>query len=120
MGRDTFEASLDCLAPRGLLVSFGNASGEVTGVSFSTLASKGSLYATRPTLGTFIADRAALVGAADELFGLLRRGILRVEIGQTFALPDAAAAHTALESRRMTADLRAFSISRRCSLETEP
>lgn len=102
VGRDTFEASLDCLAPRGLLVSFGNASGEVTGVSFSTLASKGSLYATRPTLGTFIADRAALVDAADELFGLLRRGILRVEIGQTFALHDAAAAHAAIESRRTT------------------
>jgi len=102
VGKDTFPASLDCLAPRGLFVSFGNASGPVPPFSIMMLAQKGSLYVTRPTLVTFTADRAATTRMADELFALVKDGKIRSEARQRFALKDAVAAHRALESRGTT------------------
>ena len=102
IGRDTFETSLSCLAPRGLMVSYGNASGPVTGVDVGTLGARGSLYLTRPSLMTYIAARPELEAAAAELFGLLQAGVLRPAIGQRFALRDAAQAHKALEAGQTT------------------
>ena len=102
VGHDSFTASLDCLAPRGLMVSYGNASGEVTGVSLSQLAQRGSLYVTRPKLMTFIAKRSSLEAAAAELFDVLTIGAVRVEIGQSFPLSRTAEAHRALEGRATT------------------
>lgn len=102
VGRDSFVASLDCLAPRGLMVSYGNASGEVTDVSLGMLAARGSLYVTRPKLATFIARREQLEGAAAELFAVVASGAVKVEIGQDFPLSRIADAHRALEERRTT------------------
>ncbi|MCX2561467.1 quinone oxidoreductase [Acetobacter farinalis] len=102
IGRDTFEVSLSCLAPRGLMVSYGNASGPVTGVDVGTLAAHGSLYLTRTSLITYIAKRPELEASAAEMFSLLGQGVLRPSIGQRFALKDAAQAHRALESRATT------------------
>jgi len=102
VGKDTWESSLDCLAPRGLLVSFGNASGAVTGVNLGILAQKGSLYVTRPTLASYADTPAHLQAMADELFGLLASGQIQVEIGQRFALSEAAAAQRALGGRQTT------------------
>lgn len=100
VGRDTWLASLDALAPRGLMVSFGNASGPVTGVDLGLLARKGSLFVTRPTLGTYVTPRPRLEAAATELFGMVAAGQLRATIGQRWPLEEAAAAHAALEGRR--------------------
>ncbi|MBP0495201.1 quinone oxidoreductase family protein [Pararoseomonas indoligenes] len=102
VGRDTFSPSLDCLAPFGLLVSYGNASGPVTGVDLGILAAKGSLFVTRPTLATHTAKRADLLAMADELFSVVRSGQVKIEINQTYALRDAATAHRDLESRKTT------------------
>jgi NADPH2:quinone reductase len=102
VGRDTFERSLDCLAPRGLMVSFGQASGAVPPLNLGVLAQKGSLFLTRPTLATYIAAREDLVSAAEELFEVLRRGAVKVQIGQTYPLKDAARAHRELEQRKTT------------------
>ncbi|GAA09550.1 alcohol dehydrogenase [Acetobacter tropicalis NBRC 101654] len=102
IGRDTFETSLNCLAPRGLMVSYGNASGPVTGVAVGTLAAHGSLYLTRPSLGSYIAKPEELQASASVLFDLLAKGVLKPSIGQKFALQDAAKAHSALESRKTT------------------
>ncbi len=99
VGKDSFVASLDCLAPRGLMISYGNASGEVTGINLSLLAVRGSLYLTRPTLMSYIATRAALDRASAELFDVFTSGALKVKIGQQFTLSKAADAHRALESR---------------------
>lgn len=100
VGAATWATSLDCVAPRGLLVSFGKASGPVTGVNLGILAQKGSLYVTRPTLGSYANTPERLQAMADELFGLVQRGAITVEIGQRFALADAAEAHRALAGRR--------------------
>src|SRR5690606_6089206 len=100
VGKDTWEASLDCLQPRGLMVSFGNASGPVTGVNLGVLANKGSLYVTRPTLGGYTTSREAVQAATGELFGLISEGKIKVHIGQRFRLDDAAKAHEALASRK--------------------
>ncbi|MDG9923450.1 MULTISPECIES: NADPH:quinone reductase [unclassified Pseudomonas] len=102
VGKDTWERSLDCVAPRGLLVSFGNASGAVTGVNLGVLAQKGSLYLTRPTLGHYASNAENLQAMADELFGLIASGAIRVEIGRRYALAEAAAAQDALSSRQTT------------------
>ncbi|MBD9483329.1 NADPH:quinone reductase [Pseudomonas sp. PDM14] len=102
VGKDTWEMSLDCVAPRGLLVSFGNASGAVSGVNLGILAQKGSLYVTRPTLFSYANTAERLQAMADELFALVADGSLSVEIGQRFALADAAKAHDALSSRQTT------------------
>jgi NADPH2:quinone reductase len=102
VGKDTFDASLSCLAPLGLMVSFGNASGAVPPFELSLLSAKGSLYVTRPTLATYTAKRADLVASAGTLLAAVESGVLRTHINQSFALADAADAHRALESRRTT------------------
>jgi NADPH2:quinone reductase len=102
VGKDTWLTSLDCLQPRGLMVSFGNASGPVDEVNLGILAAKGSLYVTRPTLGTHIATREKLAEAADELFGLVSKKKIVVNIGQRFALEDAGLAQAALAGRKTT------------------
>ncbi|WP_394560037.1 NADPH:quinone reductase [Aquipseudomonas alcaligenes] len=102
VGKDTWERSLDCVAPRGLLVSFGNASGAVTGVNLGVLAQKGSLYVTRPTLGHYASNAENLQAMADELFGLIASGAIKVEIGRRYALADAAQAQDALSGRQTT------------------
>jgi NADPH2:quinone reductase len=102
IGRDTFTASLDCLRPLGLMVSYGNASGPVTGIDVGLLAAKGSLYLTRPTLATYAARREDLVAASKELFDVVASGAVKIAVNQTFPLKDAGAAHAALESRQTT------------------
>ena len=102
VGKDTFAASLDCLAPLGLMVSYGNASGPVPPVEISVLAAKGSLYLTRPTLATYTAKRQDLLNTANDLFAVVQSGAVKIQVNQTFPLKDAAAAHTALESRKTT------------------
>jgi NADPH2:quinone reductase len=102
VGRDTFMKSLDCLAPRGLMVSFGNASGPVDPFSPLVLSQKGSLFLTRPTLFHYVATRQELEEAAGELFEMLTSGKVKVELNQRFPLKDAAEAHRALEARKTT------------------
>ena len=102
VGKDTFDGSLDCLAPLGLMVSFGNASGPVPPVSPLVLAQKGSLFLTRPTLMTYTAKREDLLATAADLFAVIRSGAVKVRIDATFPLREAAAAHVALEARRTT------------------
>ncbi len=102
VGRDTFMGSLDCLAPLGLMVTFGNASGPVPPVEPALLAAKGSLFLTRPTLATYAAKRADLVATANDLFDVVKNGAVKIMVNQTFSLRDAAAAHEALEARRTT------------------
>lgn len=102
VGAATFEGSLDCLAPRGLLVSFGNASGPVAPFSPNVLAQKGSLYLTRPTLGNYTATRAELLAVAADYFAVLASGKVSVQVNQRYALADAAQAHRDLESRKTT------------------
>ena len=102
VGKDTFFRSLDCLKPRGLMVSFGNSSGAVEPFSPGELAKRGSLYLTRPTLGAYMATRSELEAMAADLFGMVESGKLKVEVNQTFPLAQAAEAHRALESRRTT------------------
>jgi NADPH2:quinone reductase len=102
VGKDTFFGSLDCLRPRGLMVSYGNASGPVAPVAPLELGKRGSLYLTRPSLFHFISTRSALQRAADELFDLVHRSVISVHVGQTYPLQDAARAHRDLESRRTT------------------
>jgi NADPH2:quinone reductase len=102
VGRDTFMQSLDCLRPRGLMVSFGNASGPVEPMSPLLLSQKGSLYLTRPTLFHYIATRAELEQSATELFEMVMSGKVKIEGKQSFPLKDAAEAHRALEARKTT------------------
>lgn len=100
VGKDTWMTSLDCLRLRGLMVSFGNASGPVEGVALALLNQKGSLYVTRPKNSDYTPDRASLQKAASELFGLVADGSIKVTIGQRFPLAEAAKAQEALESRK--------------------
>lgn len=102
VGKDTFLRSFDCLSPRGLMVSFGQSSGAVEPFAPGLLAQKGSLLLTRPTLFTYIAKRSDLHQSAGALFDMVRRGRVKIDIGQRFALADAADAHRALEARRTT------------------
>jgi NADPH2:quinone reductase len=102
VGRDTFMKSLDCLAPYGMLVVFGNASGPVPPFELGMLAAKGSLYITRPTLATYTAKPEELAGSAAALFDVVQKGVVRIEVNQRFPLKDAAEAHRALEARRTT------------------
>ncbi len=101
-GQDTFEASLDCLRPLGLMVSYGNASGPVAIPDLGILARKGSLFLTRPTGATYFSSRADLLTATGALFAAVLSGLIKPVIGQRFALRDAAAAHRALEGRTTT------------------
>lgn len=102
VGKDTFFESLDCLRPRGMMVSYGNASGPPPAFSPLELARRGSLYLTRPTLFNYITSPAELTAAARELFALVARKKLKVRVGQRYALADAAQAHRDLEARRTT------------------
>lgn len=102
VGKDTFGPSLDSLAPLGLMVSYGNASGPVPPVDVGILAAKGSLFLTRPTLATYTAKRSDLVAVANDLFGVVEAGAVKIRVNQTFPLAEAAAAHEALEARRTT------------------
>ncbi len=102
IGKDTFMASLDCLAPLGTMVSFGNASGPVPPVDIGILGAKGSLFLTRPSLATYAAKRADLERIAGELFQVVGEGVVKIRVNQTFPLAEAAAAHRALESRQTT------------------
>jgi NADPH2:quinone reductase len=102
IGKDTFPASLDCLRPRGMFVSFGASSGAIPPFNIMLLAQKGSLFATRPSLQTYSAKREDLLAAADELFAMVRAGKIRSDIRQTYPLKDAAEAHRRLESRDTT------------------
>jgi len=102
IGKDTFPASLDCLAPRGLFVSFGNASGPIAAFNLGLLAQKGSLYATRPTLFGYAAKRSDLLAMSAELFAMVEAGKVKADVRQTFPLAAAADAHRALESRATT------------------
>ena len=96
IGKDTFTTSLDCLAPLGLMVSYGNASGPVPPVDIGILAAKGSLFLTRPTLATYAAKRADLEKTANDLFDVVQKGAVKIAVNQTFPLKDAAAgAHRA-------------------------
>ncbi|MCS4272234.1 MULTISPECIES: quinone oxidoreductase [Raoultella] len=101
VGKDTWEASLDCLQRRGLMVSFGNSSGPVTGVNLGILNQKGSLYVTRPSLQGYITNREELVEASNELFSLIASGVINVDVAesQKYPLADARRAHEVLESR---------------------
>lgn len=102
VGRDTFMKSLDCLKIRGLMVSFGNASGPPQPIAPGLLAQKGSLYLTRPTLFHYIATRQQLEQSASELFDMVSSGKVKIEVQQRFALKDAAEAHRALQARKTT------------------
>jgi NADPH2:quinone reductase len=102
VGKDTFMGSLDCLRPFGLMVSFGNASGPVTGVDLGILAQKGSLYVTRPTLQTYAAKREDLVAGANDLFDAVLSGTVKIDVNHRYPLKDAAQAHRDLESRKTT------------------
>ncbi|MGX9966477.1 quinone oxidoreductase family protein [Roseomonas sp. F4] len=101
VGRDSFTPSLDCLAPYGMMVSYGNASGPVT-TDIGILAAKGSLYLTRPTLATYTAKREDLEAHSAALFDVVAKGAVKIRVNQTFALKDAAEAHRALEARKTT------------------
>jgi len=102
VGKSTWEGSLDCLRPRGLMVSFGNASGPVPPVNLGILSTKGSLFVTRPTLATHIASRADLVERSNALFEIVASGKVMIETTKTYKLADAAQAHRDLESRKTT------------------
>jgi NADPH2:quinone reductase len=102
IGKDTFMAGLDCLSPRGIMVTYGNASGPVDPFSPSILAAKGSLFVTRPTLAHYTRTHAELQETADDLFAVIASGAVKVAINQRFALKDAAQAHDALTSKKTT------------------
>lgn len=102
VGKDTFERSLDCLRPLGMMVSYGNSSGPVAPISPLVLSAKGSLFLTRPTLMTYTARREDLLATAAELFDVVRSGAVRIEIRQTYSLAEAGRAHRDLEARRTT------------------
>ena len=102
VGQSTFMTSLDCLRPRGLLVVFGNASGPVTSFDLGLLAAKGSLYVTRPTVMTYMADDRELAEASRDLVDIVKSGKVKIPINQRYALVDVAKAHRDLESRATT------------------
>ena len=102
VGKDTFATSLDCLAPLGLMASYGSASGPVPPVDIGVLAAKGSLFLTRPTLATYTAKRSDLEKVTTDLFDVVAKGAVKIQVNQTWPLSEAAAAHTALEARRTT------------------
>jgi NADPH2:quinone reductase len=105
IGKDTFPASLDCIKPLGLFVTFGNASGPIDAFNAGILAAKGSLYMTRPTLGTYTATRADLVATANDLFEVVASGAVKINVNHKYALKDAAQAHIDLEGRKTTGSI---------------
>jgi NADPH2:quinone reductase len=102
VGKDTWETSLDCLQPRGLMVSFGNASGSVEGVSLNTLSAKGSLFVTRPTLGSHVNTQEKMQAAADDLFSMVLKKKIKIRIDQRYPLEQAGLAQEALAARKTT------------------
>jgi NADPH:quinone reductase len=102
VGKDTFYKSLDCVAPLGLLASFGQSSGAIGPVDIGILAGKGSLFLTRPTLNTYTATREDLLTAARELFEVVQKGAVKIQVNQTYPLRDAAKAHHDLQDRKTT------------------
>jgi NADPH2:quinone reductase len=102
IGKDTFPASLDCIRPLGMFVSFGSASGPIAAFDINLLQFKGSLYATRPTLNTYAAKREDLLSIASDLFAVVGSGAVKIPINQKYALRDAAKAHRDLEGRATT------------------
>ncbi len=102
VGRDTWDGSLDCLQPLGMMVSYGNASGPVPPISPLVLSAKGSIFLTRPSLMTYVARRADLLASAAELFAVIASGAVKIEINQTYPLAEAERAHRDLEARRTT------------------
>ena len=102
VGKDTFYKSLDCLAPLGLMASFGQSSGAIGPVDIGILAGKGSLFLTRPTLNTYTATRDDLLTASRELFEVVQKGAVKLQINQTYPLRDAAQAHRDLQERKTT------------------
>lgn len=102
VGKDTFMKSLDCLAPLGFAVLFGQSSGNVEPLNLGLLAQKGSLYVTRPTLNTYAAKRENLLAMAKELFDVVLSGAVKIEVNQTYPLKDAAKAHADIEARKTT------------------
>jgi NADPH2:quinone reductase len=102
VGKDTFYKSLDCLAPLGLMASFGQSSGAIGPVDIGILAAKGSLFLTRPTLNTYTASRQDLLTAANDLFDVVKKGVVKLAINQTYPLRDAASAHRDLQDRKTT------------------
>lgn len=102
VGKDTFMESLDCLAPLGLMASFGNASGAVAPVNIGILAQKGSLFLTRPTMVTYTSAREDLLTAARELFAVVKKGAVKISINQRYPLREAAQAHRDIEARKTT------------------
>lgn len=102
IGQDTYPASLDCLKPLGLFVTFGNASGPIKNFDVGSLGAKGSLYVTRPTLFTYTAKRADLLANAADLFEVVESGAVKIKVNQSYPLADAAQAHRDLESRATT------------------
>jgi NADPH:quinone reductase len=102
VGKDTFYKSLDCLAPLGLMASFGQSSGPIGPVDIGILAAKGSLFLTRPTLNTYTATREDLLTAASELFAVVQSGAVKITVNQTYPLREAAQAHRDLEGRKTT------------------
>jgi NADPH2:quinone reductase len=105
VGKDTFQGSLDCLSPAGLMVSFGNASGAVPPFDIAQLAAKGSLFLTRPTLFSYTARREDLEAGARALLQVVQSGKVKVEVGRTYPLAEAAQAHRDLQSRKTTGSL---------------
>ena len=102
VGKDTWEGSLDCLQPRGMMVSFGNASGPVPPVNLVQLSQKGSLYVTRPTLVHYTATREDLLACAGDLFEQVLSGAVKIEVNHAYPLAEAAQAHRDLEARKTT------------------
>jgi NADPH2:quinone reductase len=102
VGKATFDKGIDLLRPRGMMVTFGNASGPVPEISPLLLAQKGSIFLTRPTMAHYLRTREEFVGRASELFGWIAQGDLEVRIGASYPLAEAAEAHRALEARRTT------------------
>ena len=102
VGKDTFAKSLDCLALRGMMVLYGQASGKVPPLDLGELSAKGSLFVTRPTLFSYTSTRQELVDCANALFDVVGRGIVKIAINQTYPLREAAQAHADLEARKTT------------------
>ncbi|MEZ5816719.1 MAG: quinone oxidoreductase [Hyphomicrobiaceae bacterium] len=105
IGKDTYPASLDCLKPRGMFVTFGNASGPIEAINPGILAAKGSLFVTRPSLAAYTATRADLVETANDLFDVVSKGAVKINVNHTYALKDAAQAHIDLEARKTTGSI---------------
>jgi NADPH2:quinone reductase len=102
VGKATFPASLDCIKPLGMFVSFGSASGPIDAFNINILQTKGSLFATRPTLNTYAAKREDLLKIANDLFDVVTRGVVKIPVNQKYPLKDAQKAHRDLESRGTT------------------